>query len=181
VTAPVVPDYRLGAVLPHVKKTAQLVGPMFGITNVLGWRATAVDKMGHPAGLALDFMCSRTQGEQLNSYLLGNAGALGIKYTIWRQTYFVPGKAPEKMPDRGSPTANHEDHVHAQFKAAGGDGTKAADFAGVDTSGTAEVDDDGGVFGNWSGDAANIGITLAVTVAALALLVVGAKKTVTND
>lgn len=117
------PDYHLGAVLPHVKRAAELAGPMFGISTILGWRATAVDMAGHPAGLALDFMCDVPTGKSLNAWLHANAAALGLKYTIHTQTYYPVGDAPEPMADRGSPTQNHEDHVHAQFKLTGGDGS----------------------------------------------------------
>ena len=35
-----------------------------------------------------------------------------MKYVIWRQRYWEPGGSWEPMEDRGSPTANHMDHVH---------------------------------------------------------------------
>jgi hypothetical protein len=170
--------YNLGAVLPHVRRAAELVGNRFGVATILGWRATARDKLGHPAGLALDYMCDRAQGDQINAYLHANAAALGLKYTIWLQTYHPVGGAPEPMEDRGSPTQNHLDHVHAQFKATGGDGTPlAADFAGVSTS-TGATASGGGLFDGWAGDVLAIGVKVAATGAALALVVTGVRQTV---
>lgn len=173
-TAPPQRAYSLGAVLPHVRRAAELVGNLYGVESVLGWRASAVDKLGHPAGLALDFMCSKAQGDAVNAYLLANAGPLGVKYTIWRQTYYEPGKTPDPMEDRGSPTQNHMDHVHVTFRATGGDGSPMS--AGA-TGGSAA---DGGVFDGWAGGLLATGVKVTAIGAALVLLVTGVRKTVQN-
>lgn len=181
-TAPTAPrrTYSLGAVLPHVRRAAELVGNLYGVETILGWRASAIDRLGHPAGLALDFMCDRATGDRVNAYLLANAGALGVKYTCWQQAYTEPGKAPEPMEDRGSPTQNHLDHVHATFRATGGDGTAvSADFAGASTTGTATTSS-AALFGGWAGDLLAIGVKLTATGAALVLVVNGVRKTVHN-
>jgi hypothetical protein len=180
VTAPTRPQrsYSLGAVMPHTRRAAELVGNLYGVESILGWRASAIDKLGHPAGLALDFMCGKTQGDQINAYLQANAAALGVKYTIWQQTYHPVGGKAERMADRGSPTQNHYDHVHAQFKATGGDGSAvSADFAGASTS--ADASAAGGLFDSWAGDLLGLGIKLGATAGALALVVAGVRKTVT--
>lgn len=169
--------YSLGAVLPHVRTAAQLVGNMYGIATIGGWRASARDPLGHPAGRALDFMCSKSQGDAVNAFLLANAEALGVDYTIWQQTYFKPGKAPEPMEDRGSPTQNHFDHVHANFNVMGGSGP----ITDVPKKGVASSVDGGGIFDGWADGLLGIGVQLAATGAALALVVIGVKKTVKND
>ena len=46
------------------------------------------------------------------SFLQAHAGELNIKYLIWRQRIWYPGGSWQGMADRGSPTANHIDHVH---------------------------------------------------------------------
>lgn len=168
-------SYSLGAVMPHVRRCAELVGPMFGIETILGWRATAIDMLGHPAGLALDFMCDPSTATKLNAYLLTNAGALGIKYTISLQTYYEPGKTGQPMEDRGSPTQNHMDHVHAQFRATGGDGTTPTS-AGAGSTGS--TGGDGGVFDGWAGDLLALGLKVTATGAALVLVVTGLRHTV---
>lgn len=176
-TAPVAGrTYSLGAVLPHVRRAAELMGNRHGIGQILGWRASARDKMGHPAGLALDYMCDKATGRKLNADLHANATALGLKYTIHEQTYFPVGGAPEPMEDRGSPTQNHEDHVHAQFKATGGDGTPLT-FGSVSASGTATAGG-GDVFDNWAGDLVGLGLKVTMTAAALAMVVNGVRATV---
>ena len=57
---------------------------------------------------------------------LRNQEALGISYVIWRQRInFGSGWKP--MEDRGSPTANHMDHVHVSFESAAGGRPPAAE------------------------------------------------------
>lgn len=47
-----------------------------------------------------------------------NAEALGTEYTLWQQQQWTPGKGPSPMENRGSPTENHMDHVHAMVRQA---------------------------------------------------------------
>lgn len=170
--------YSLGAVMPHVRRAADLMGNRHGIESILGWRASAIDKMGHPAGLALDFMCTTAQGNALNADLHANAGALGLKYTIWRQTYYPVGGDSEPMADRGSPTQNHMDHVHAQFKATGGDGSTPGG-AESGEPGAGEDDTAGaGLLDGWADGLLGIGLKVGAVAAGLALVVTGVKQTV---
>ena len=92
------------AVINAVKKQFPGSGP-FG-----GFRAG--DPGDHGSGHAVDIMCSTAEGNEIASFLQANAGALNIKYLIWRQRIWNPGGTWEAMADRGSPTANHYDHVH---------------------------------------------------------------------
>lgn len=108
--------YSLGAVQPWVARAANEMGPMFGITSVGGYRASAVDPNGHPAGRALDFMVSDERGTALAAYALANRRRLGVTYVIWRQR-INSGTGWRQMEDRGSPTQNHMDHVHVNFAA----------------------------------------------------------------
>ena len=55
-------------------------------------------------------------GNALADYVLANRKAFGVTYVIWRQRY-NDGSGFTPMEDRGSPTANHMDHVHVSFKA----------------------------------------------------------------
>lgn len=115
--------YSLGAVKPHVKSAAYVLGPKYQIKTVYGWglRANASD---HPKGLALDFMVSDiTRGTALADDAIRNAGQFGIKYVIWRQRIWNIGSSGwKKMGDRGGTTANHFDHVHVSFNATPGSG-----------------------------------------------------------
>jgi len=72
----------------------------------------AGDPGDHGSGHAVDIMTSTSEGNAVAEYLQGRAGELGIKYLIWQQRRWSPGGSWVPMEDRGSPTANHMDHVH---------------------------------------------------------------------
>jgi len=89
----------------------------FGIaeSNVLG-RAGRAGASDHPAGLALDFMtrANVALGRQLADYVVAHRAELHVSYVIYRQRINL-GSGWKAMEDRGSPTANHMDHVHVSF------------------------------------------------------------------
>jgi hypothetical protein len=51
-------------------------------------------------------------GDAINADVLSQSGRFGVRYTIWQQTEHMPSGAAVFMANRGSPTANHRDHVH---------------------------------------------------------------------
>jgi hypothetical protein len=70
----------------------------------------------HADGHAIDFMISDSAtGQAVAEWVQAHASELGIYDVIWAQHIWTPERASEgwrSMPDRGSPTANHYDHVH---------------------------------------------------------------------
>jgi hypothetical protein len=93
------------AVINAVKAEFPGSGP-FG-----GYRAG--DPLDHGSGHAVDIMCSTAEGNAIAEFLQANAGALEVKYLIWRQRIWYPGRGGwQGMEDRGGATANHYDHVH---------------------------------------------------------------------
>ncbi len=112
--------YNLGPVKPQLTQLVNILGPMFDIKTVGGYRASATDPNGHPAGLAADFMvpltpAGKTQGDALVAYAQAHARELGIDYIIWYQRIWSVARAGEgwrRMEDRGSATQNHMDHPH---------------------------------------------------------------------
>lgn len=114
----------IGPIKPWVQAAADELGTRFGITTIYGYgqRDNASD---HPLGLALDFMTN--SGQPLADYARANAARLGVHYVIWNQRIWNVDRDAEgwrPMQDRGSPTANHQDHVHVSFQASGpGGGT----------------------------------------------------------
>lgn len=83
------------------------------------------NKSDHYTGNALDIMINDSGkndaelGDRVAKYLQQNAKELNMKYVIWDQKIWYPGKAPDdwkQMEDRGSPTQNHKDHVHFSLK-----------------------------------------------------------------
>jgi hypothetical protein len=71
----------------------------------------------HSAGQAIDIMVysDSSLGQQIADYLRAHASELNLYDVIWAQHIWTPERASEGwrlMPDRGSTTANHYDHVH---------------------------------------------------------------------
>ena len=116
--------YNLGPVKPQLTQLVNILGPMFDVKTVGGYRASATDPNGHPAGLAADFMvplnaAGRAQGDRLAAYAKTNASKLGIDYIIWYQRIWSVARSGEgwrPMENRGSATENHLDHVHINVK-----------------------------------------------------------------
>ena len=69
----------------------------------------------HGTGRALDIMVDPATGDQIAAFLQKHRSELGIHYLIWQQQIWRPATSGSwrGMSDRGSPTANHMDHVHA--------------------------------------------------------------------
>jgi hypothetical protein len=138
------PRFAYGGVMNHVAfagaEIERLFGRMPGGIGGVGARANASD---HPKGLALDFMTmsNRGLGDRVEQHLYANANRLALKYNIWLQRIRYPGGGWRGMANRGSPTANHMDHVHSSFmpKAGmvgtdpGGGGFVMPDFIGMMT------------------------------------------------
>jgi hypothetical protein len=108
-----------GAVRPQAQAAANAVVSNVpgadGIT-IGGTRASAADPGGHPSGLALDYMCNVALGEAIAAYHIAHWDELGVEYIIWQQRMLSsPGGSWKLMEDRGSPTANHMDHVHVNY------------------------------------------------------------------
>lgn len=70
----------------------------------------------HATGRALDIMTKDVQiGTAIAIFMREHAVELGVSQVIWRQhiwTTQMAGGGWRSMDDRGSPTANHMDHVH---------------------------------------------------------------------
>lgn len=119
-------QYNLGPVKPWVAEAAHYLGNKHNIGTIGGYRASATDMNGHPAGRALDFMTSSfAQGDALMRDIIKLQGPLDAEYAIWKQR-ITGGSRPwgtwSPMEDRGSATANHMDHVHLNFNASGDTG-----------------------------------------------------------
>ena len=82
------------------------------VTQYGGWDAHGE----HSSGKALDIMTSDVQlGNAIAAFLQAHAAELDIFDVIWRQRIWTSERAGDgwrSMPDRGSATANHYDHVH---------------------------------------------------------------------
>lgn len=128
--APVAPDYAGLAVAksenaglqPQTAAFKEEVANLFGITSFSGYRPG--DSGDHGKGLAIDFMVpvSSALGDQIAEYAVKNMASRGINYIIWKQRFYAPYDSKygpaytwNPMPDRGSVTENHYDHVHVSM------------------------------------------------------------------
>lgn len=87
------------------------------------------DKYGeHGSGEALDIMVGSNKelGDRINAFLLQNAQTFGLQYNLWQQRQWNPDGSTSGMENRGSPTQNHMDHVHARVKAGAATGDMPA-------------------------------------------------------
>lgn len=69
----------------------------------------------HPRGKAVDIMISGPEGWRIAEFVRANYSALGVSYVIYAQKIWSVERSGEGwrgMPNRGSATANHFDHVH---------------------------------------------------------------------
>lgn len=113
--------YALGAVKPWVRTAANDVGNRFGVSTIYGVGLRPDASSDHPKGLALDYMVYEDQakGDAIAAFMQQNASSYSVQYIIWKQHIWNISRASEgwrAMPDRGSITANHYDHVHVSFQ-----------------------------------------------------------------
>lgn len=128
--APAAPDYAGLAVAksenaglqPQTAAFKEEIANLFGITSFSGYRPG--DSGNHGKGLAIDFMVPESSelGDKIAEYAIQNMASRGISYIIWKQRFYAPfdskyGPANtwNPMPDRGSVTENHYDHVHVSM------------------------------------------------------------------
>ena len=70
----------------------------------------------HPSGRALDVMVGNLAlGDAIKDYLFANNSVFQMQYALWKQAQWNTAESGIPMADRGSPTQNHYDHVHAYF------------------------------------------------------------------
>ncbi len=111
-----------GGVLPQTQAAANaVVSNVPGAAGITlgGTRPSATDPGGHPSGLALDYMVLSDAGlgEAIVAYHVAHWNELGVEYLIYKQRMLSsPNGSWVGMEDRGSPTANHMDHVHVNYR-----------------------------------------------------------------
>jgi hypothetical protein len=96
--------------IPTAARLCSAVDSVFHLGSIGGYRPNGGE---HSTGQAVDFMISSSsQGDAIAAWVQSHVGEFNVKYIIWQQRYWAPGGSWELMEDRGSPTANHMDHVH---------------------------------------------------------------------
>lgn len=123
----------------HLTRDTVIIGRYVNITwpqvkEVGGWRPSD-PYPDHPSGRAADIMMPNggstagdvKLGNEIAEYFQKHAADYGIYYMIWRQRIWKASDPVSQwtgMSDRGSPTANHMDHVHISVT----DGTSGSGF-----------------------------------------------------
>ena len=128
--APATPDYaglalaksENAGLQPQTAAFKEEIANLFGIASFSGYRPG--DSGDHGKGLAIDFMVPESSelGDKIAEYAIQNMASRGISYIIWKQRFYAPfdskyGPANtwNPIPDRGSVTENHYDHVHVSM------------------------------------------------------------------
>jgi hypothetical protein len=113
--AGVAPENGLQVDTIRVARAISVLFPQ--ITTIGGWRQDALK--WHPNGLAIDVMIPDPfspegvdLGNQIAGFALANAQRWNIDHVIWRHAIYLGPKSGQYMPEMGSETANHYDHVH---------------------------------------------------------------------
>jgi len=107
---------------PQIAALKEEIAAKYGITEFSLYRPG--DSGDHGKGLAADFIVGNNTelGNQVAADVTSNMTGRGISYVIWQQKFYAPfdsiyGPANtwNQMPDRGSVTENHYDHVHVSM------------------------------------------------------------------
>ncbi|KQS66246.1 phage tail tape measure protein [Modestobacter sp. Leaf380] len=113
--------------LPIMAAARAYVAETYGVRNIGGFARRNIAGTNtlsdHALGKAIDVMTSdKTLGWAIaNDLAFGAAKSrFNIENVIWQQSISSRGGPFKRMADRGSPTQNHYDHVHADTFANGG-------------------------------------------------------------
>lgn len=104
-----------GGLQPFTQQLRALITQTFGISDIGGYRGPD-GYNEHSSGRALDVMIDDWQtpegiarGNQIAQWALSIPG---VDRVMWQASTIHPDGSATPVPDRGSPTANHMDHVH---------------------------------------------------------------------
>ncbi len=107
---------------PQTAALKEEIAAKYGITEFSLYRPG--DSGDHGKGLAADFIVGDNTelGNQVAADVTSNMTERGISYVIWQQQFYAqfesiygPANTWNQMPDRGSVTENHYDHVHVSM------------------------------------------------------------------
>ena len=131
-----------GGLLPMGVLMKRLIHALWpAIKDIGGYRVDSFHE--HDTGTTLDVMIpgsDKKMGDNVNAFAHANNKNYPLNWSIWQQKmWYPPNMRSEPMGDRGSPTQNHMDHVHAYWKNKNVDpsrvpeGMELKDFGGMST------------------------------------------------
>ena len=123
------PTEQIGAdgLTPRTRTAMHAVIEAFGVTDVGGFcpggcTTGHITGSDHYTGHAVDFMllpmnqANRELGDRIASWLVANHDQLAVKYVIWSEQIWTPGRGWHVYvhPDGNTsdPTVRHDDHIH---------------------------------------------------------------------
>jgi len=128
------PGYAQG-LNPGADYLRSIVMKMWPQIRDIGGRRSEDGFGEHSSGNAIDIMIpgwdtpqGKALGDAVAAFIAKNASALGLDGFIWRQQSYGYGgslTSGKQMPDRGSSTQNHMDHVHVMLGKGRGSGAAA--------------------------------------------------------
>lgn len=114
-----------GAYTPAMTWLRDYARNQWGLSNIGGYADRNVagtnKKSDHGSYRALDFMVGndRAKGDQIANYVINNHDKFGVKYVIWYDRIWSPGRGwrPYRHPsgNTSNPTLQHRDHPHVSF------------------------------------------------------------------
>jgi hypothetical protein len=112
--------------LRHAAWSSRVAKHRYAVGTVIGFRSSSTSD--HGKRLAADFMVGSrtTKGARVARFAKKHYRQLNVTYVIWYQRIWSVERADEgwrPMPDQGSATANHKDHVHVSYRATPADHT----------------------------------------------------------
>lgn len=97
-------------------RAGRAISLKFPEVSVIGGYRPVDPYPDHPSGRALDVMVGNLAlGDAIKDYLFANNSVFQMQYALWKQAQWNTAASGSPMADRGNPTQNHMDHVHAYF------------------------------------------------------------------
>lgn len=124
-----------GGLLPFTQQLRALTFQTWPMIREIGGYRSPDGYNEHSSGRALDVMIPNWQsppgialGNQIAQWALSIPG---VNRVMWQASIIRPGGQVEPVPDRGSPTQNHLDHVHIFTDQQSAGAVPVASFSGI--------------------------------------------------
>lgn len=114
-------DYTVDAVLAGRCATSRIKGINL-ISSYSGHHPSANKALDIMVNLQGSCSAGRETGNRVARYMMNNAGKHGVRYIIWKNSYWAAGSGTKKLSNwrhgmhGGSCTTRHYDHVHVAFR-----------------------------------------------------------------
>jgi hypothetical protein len=114
-------DYDVNAVLAGRCATSRVKGIQL-ISSYQGHHPSATKALDIMVNMRGSCSAGRETGNKVARYMMNNAGVHGVRYVIWKNSYWAYGTGKRDLRNwrhgihSGSCTTRHYDHVHVAFR-----------------------------------------------------------------